>query len=266
VSLSSSDWFSHNGIECSRVSASGSRFPRHLHDEYVICANFSGREEIWLDGKVKDAFAGQVTIYNPSTIQSSQFSQDTVSFVSIHLPQSTLSRLLDNTPAPALREGVFNDARLFQAICRFDAVARQGDETLLEQQLLWLCGELLDDAASLQQGDMQIIHQVKQFLRDHLNEKPQLEVLAQLAGISKYHLVRRFTQLTGLPPLQYHMQLRLHRARELLRQRVHPQDAALQLGFYDQSHFINAFRKVMGTTPHHYAQQIALTQNKFTVA
>ncbi|WAH62160.1 AraC family ligand binding domain-containing protein (plasmid) [Pseudomonas silvicola] len=48
------------------MNAIGSRFPRHLHDEYVICANLSGREEIWLDGKVSDVFAGQVTIYNPS--------------------------------------------------------------------------------------------------------------------------------------------------------------------------------------------------------
>ncbi|ORM63683.1 AraC family transcriptional regulator [Pantoea rodasii] len=266
MSLSASDWFSRNGIECSRVSASGSRFPRHLHDEYVICANLSGREEIWLDGKVTDAFAGQVTLYNPSSIQSSLFSEQAVSFVSIHLPQSTLKALLGSAHAPVLREGVINDARLFEAICRFDEAARTEDEALLEQQLLWLCGELLADEASVQQGEAQIIQQVKQYLREHLHEKPQLEVLAQWAGLSKYHLVRRFTQLTGLPPLQYHMQLRLHQARDLLRQQVHPHEAALQLGFYDQSHFINAFRKVMGTTPHHYAQQIASAQHKFPIA
>ena len=127
MSLSSSDWFSRNGIECSRLSASGSCFPRHLHDEYVICANLSGREEIWLDGKVKQAFAGQVTIYNPAAIQSSQFSHETVSFVSIHLPQSALSQLLGH--APALREGR-DDARLFQAICRFATVARHGREAV----------------------------------------------------------------------------------------------------------------------------------------
>jgi AraC-like DNA-binding protein len=266
VSLSSSEWFSRNGIECSRVNATGSRFPRHLHDEYVICANLSGREEIWLDGKVSDVFAGQVTIYNPSAIQSSLFSNDPVSFISIHLPQVILSEMFATTAAPALREGVFHDARLFQAITEFDQAARAGDELLLEQQLLWLCGELLDDKESAEQGEVQIIEQVKQFLGEHLHEKPQLDALAQRAGLSKYHLVRRFTQLTGLPPLQYHMQLRLQQARELLRRRVHPQEAALQLGFYDQSHFINAFRKVMGTTPHHYAQQIASAQYKLPIA
>lgn len=35
------------------------------------------------------------------------------------------------------------------------------------------------------------------------------------------------------------------------------------LVFYDQSHFINAFRKVMGTTPHHYASQVCSDHHKF---
>ncbi|WP_058960273.1 helix-turn-helix transcriptional regulator [Type-E symbiont of Plautia stali] len=266
MSLSSSEWFSRNGIECSRVNAIGSRFPRHLHDEYVICANLSGREEIWLDGKVSDVFAGQVTIYNPVAVQSSLFSNDPVSFISIHLPQAVLTERFGTTATPALREGVFNDERLFQAIHAFDRAARAADELMLEQQLLWLCGELLDDKESTLQGDVQIIEQVKQFLREHLHEKPQLDALAQRAGLSKYYLVRRFTQLTGLPPLQFHMQLRLQQARYLLRRRVHPQDVALQLGFYDQSHFINTFRKVMGITPYHYSQQIASAQHKLPIA
>jgi AraC-like DNA-binding protein len=62
------------------------------------------------------------------------------------------------------------------------------------------------------------------------------------------------------------MQLRLHRARDLLRSGIHPLDTAIALGFYDQSHFINAFRKVMGITPHHYARQVCSARNKFSVA
>lgn len=59
-----------------------------------------------------------------------------------------------------------------------------------------------------------------------------------------------FTRHTGM---QSHMQLRLHHARDLLRRNVHSLDAAIMVGFYDQSHFITIFRKVMGTTPHYYA-------------
>jgi len=274
VSLVSTDWFCRDGIEYSRVSvsASASRFPRHWHDEYVICANLSGREAIWLDGREMEAFAGQVTVYNPGSIQASCFSTPPVQFISVHLPQALLRDavaqlgLQSRDEAPSLREGVIADASLFRALCGVDAAARARNEAELEQQLLWLCGELLDDTHHAHADDAQRIDTVQHYLCAHLSEKPPLETLAQVAGLSKYHLVRRFTQLTGMPPLQYHMQLRLQRARTLLRQGVHPLDAALQLGFYDQSHFINAFRKVMGITPHHYVQQLGLTQDKFPIA
>lgn len=37
------------------------------------------------------------------------------------------------------------------------------------------------------------------------------------------------------------------------------------MGFYGQSHFINAFRIVMGTTPHYYASQVCSGHHKFPV-
>ncbi|MEG3132553.1 AraC family transcriptional regulator [Rouxiella sp. T17] len=260
--LQSAEWFSRNGIECSRIKASNSGFPKHLHDEYVISANLAGVEEIWLSGKTTYVKSGQVTLYNPGTIQASRFDSQPVEFISVHLPKSLMKMLADeenissDREAPILREGVINNARLFDALCRFATSAKQEHHTHQEQELLLFCGELLETPTLSQGNDEQRVKLIIEYLREHLDVKPQLEILAQTAGMSKYHLVRCFTRYTGLPPLQYHMQLRLKQARDLLRRNVHPLDAAIMLGFYDQSHFINSFRKVMGTTPHHYASQI----------
>jgi len=272
LSLESAEWFSRNGIECSRVRACNSGFPKHLHDEYVISANLTGVEEIWLAGKTAYVKSGQVTLYNPGTIQASRFDSHAVEFISVHIPQALIKKLAEEEnlnsahEAPILREGIINDTRLFDALNRFASSARLDRGMDEEQELILLCGELLESPALLQQGDEQKINLVIAWLREHLSVRPQLEILAQLAGMSKYHFVRVFTRHTGMPPLQYHMQLRLHQARDLLRRNVHPLDAALMLGFYDQSHFINAFRKVMGITPHHYASQVRSGHYKFPVA
>lgn len=264
--LQSSEWFSRNGIECSRVIACDDGFPRHTHDEYVISANLSGIEEIWMSGKNLTVKSGQVTLYNPATIQSSEFAQQSVEFISIHLPQSVIKNLMtqenlsSHSHAPVLREGVFDDPQLFNAICRFADSAREDNDLLQQQELLRLCGKLLEPSASLAGNEELQINRVIDYLRCHLTEKPSLETLAQIAGLSKYHFIRSFTCYTGLPPLQYHMQLRLHQARNLLRRNVHPLEAAISLGFYDQSHFINAFRKVMGITPGHYIALLGLSR------
>lgn len=272
MSLQSAEWFSRNGVECSRVKARNSCFPKHLHDEYVISANLTGVEEIWLSGETAYVKSGQVTLYNPGTIQASRFDSQCVEFISVHMPQSVMKTLADeenlrsDREAPILREGIINNARLFDALCRFATSARQEQHCInQEQELILLCGELLETPAMLQGSDKQRVNLVIEYLREHLNVKPQLEILSQMAGLSKYHLVRCFTRQTGMPPLQYHMQLRLHQARDMLRRNVHPLDVAIMLGFYDQSHFINSFRKVMGTTPHHYASQVRSGHHKLLV-
>lgn len=221
-----------------------------------------GVEEIWLSGKTTYVKRGQVTLYNPGTIQASFFDSQSVEFVSVHLPQSVVKALADeensrnDREAPVLQEGIINNSRLFDTVCRFATSARHKERIEQEQELILLCGELLEKPNVLPGNDEQKINLVIEYLREHLNVKPELEMLAQIAGLSKYHLVRYFTRHIGMPPLQYHMQLRLQQARDLLRKNVHPLDAAIMLGFYDQSHFINAFRKMMGTTPHHYASQV----------
>jgi len=271
LSLESAEWFSRNGIECSRFKAHNSGFPKHLHGEYVISANLTGVEEIWLAGKTTYVKSGQVTLYNPGTIQASRFETQAVEFISVHIPQTVIKMLADEDnltsahEAPVLREGIINNTRLFDALYRFATSARLERGMDEEQKLILLCGELLETPALLQKSEEQKINIVIEYLREYLSVKPQLEMLAQLAGMSKYHLVRFFTRYIGMPPLQYHMLLRLHHARDLLRRNVHPLDAAMMLGFYDQSHFINAFRKVMGTTPHHYASQVRSGHHKLPV-
>ncbi|MFS2225888.1 AraC family transcriptional regulator [Pantoea sp. B65] len=262
MSLQSAEWFSRNGIECSRIRAENDAFPRHWHDEYVISANLSGTEEIWLDGKTASVSPGQITLYNPAAVQASRFGKQRVEFVSVHLPQSLLQTLVSqhnlrsSSAAPVLREGVFSNPALFTAICQYAAQAGTADEPCQQQDLLLLCAQLLEDPQQSGHGNGLAIDSVQAYMRENLAVKPQLDTLAQISGLSKYHFVRCFSQQVGMPPLQYHMQLRLHQARDLLRNHVAPLDAALQLGFYDQSHFINAFRKVMGITPHHYALQV----------
>ncbi len=263
MTLQSSEWFSRNGIECSRINARNSGFPKHMHDEYVLSANLSGIEKIWLSGKVADVKAGQVTLYNPGTIQASCFGHENVEFISVHLSQSLLktvvqeSHLFSRHDAPALQEGVIDNPRIFEAICRYAASARYDDDATQDQQLIKLCAELIDTPVVIEGDEEKCLGHVIEYLREHLQVRPQLDVLAAISGLSKYHFVRRFTKYTGMPPLQYHMQLRLHQARDLLRNNVHPLDAAISLGFYDQSHFINFFRKMMGTTPQHYFKQVS---------
>ena len=95
------------------------------------------------------------------------------------------------------------------------------------------------------------------YLNAHAQEQISLDTLGELAGLSKYHLLRAFTKETGITPYRYLETLRIDRAKTLLKQGVSPAEAALAVGFSDQSHLSNAFKRFIGLTPGQYRRVFA---------
>ncbi|MDQ2855758.1 MAG: helix-turn-helix domain-containing protein [Acidobacteriota bacterium] len=82
----------------------------------------------------------------------------------------------------------------------------------------------------------------------------RIDDLADLAGLSARQFRRVCVELTGLTPKQLCRALRFREAVAQLVNNGRPGSAtlALDLGYYDQAHFINEFRAFSGLTPHEY--------------
>jgi AraC-like DNA-binding protein len=79
-----------------------------------------------------------------------------------------------------------------------------------------------------------------------------LDEMAAEAKMSRYHFIRAFRRAVGMTPHAWQIDLRIQRARSLLKQGMTLADAALQLGFSDQSHFQRAFKQRVAATPGDY--------------
>lgn len=92
--------------------------------------------------------------------------------------------------------------------------------------------------------------QIKQLMRAELEQPLPLQRLARECGLSVRHFTRAFRLTTGLSPHRYLLQLRLHKARQLLLDpELRLDDIAVACGFADQSHFTRAFNGVERMTP-----------------
>jgi AraC-like DNA-binding protein len=157
-------------------------------------------------------------------------------------PVLTLNSL---SPVPSLLQ------ELIQLQMRKDT----GTELLSSQAIVQILTDLLLHALSKNQQPHarflpDYIQQTQLFLRDHLHEKITLNRLSALFSVSKYHLAREFKVYTGLTPNEYLINLRINKAKELLRYMDIPvQDIAREIGFDNVSHFINQFKKQENTTP-----------------
>ena len=79
-----------------------------------------------------------------------------------------------------------------------------------------------------------------------------LEHLSQLAGMSRYQLIRAFHTATGMTPHAYQLNLSVNRARHRLHAGAALADIACDLGFADQSHLQRVFKAHTATTPGRY--------------
>lgn len=83
-----------------------------------------------------------------------------------------------------------------------------------------------------------------------------LAELAAVAGLSPNHLLRAFRQVIGRTPHQYLTELRLARARRLLRETDQPvTEICLAVGFASPGSFSWLFRRATGLPPLAYRRR-----------
>lgn len=80
------------------------------------------------------------------------------------------------------------------------------------------------------------------------------EVLAEKSNISLRHFRRKFKEIIGVPPKYFCKVIQLNTVFEFInignKEKLH--HLALDCGYYDQAHFINDFKKLIGHSPHNF--------------
>ncbi len=90
----------------------------------------------------------------------------------------------------------------------------------------------------------------------NIEEPLSTDEIAQLAGVSRRQLERLFKQYLGSLPSRYYLELRLKRARQLLRDTNYSiVQVGLMCGFSSGSHFSTAFGALFGNTPREERQR-----------
>lgn len=110
-------------------------------------------------------------------------------------------------------------------------------------------------------SDRNLAENVREYIDRYYASPLNLDQLAELFFVSKYHLMHDFSHSTGISVYRYIMQRRLQAVCELLEKDVPPSEAYQQCGFRDYANFYRAFRSALGQSPREYAQ----THRKDTV-
>lgn len=145
--------------------------------------------------------------------------------------------------------------------CYLHALAEARTEAVGYQQVI--CAQLLQILSSAVaitrrrefEGTeiLRVIEQAKCLLLERIDQAVNVEELASGLHVSYSWFRRMFRQYTGLSPAQYHLQLRINRACELLRGTTMPvAEVGRNVGFDSSYYFSRIFKEKTSHSPRSY--------------
>jgi AraC-like DNA-binding protein len=120
-------------------------------------------------------------------------------------------------------------------------------------------GQIGSGAALRAPGDVLVhLRRARDHADQHYAEPLDLETLAGVAGLSKYHFQRLFRATYGVTPAAYVSQRRVERAQDLLRAtNLTVTEVCHVVGFSSLGSFSSRFRELVGESPREFQRRYA---------
>lgn len=198
---------------------------------------------------------GQLTLI-PAHAETTCTTNGPTSFLHLYVGAGLLASAID-LPLTLPGRELFEDRVVGSQLLHMARVASlPGPNTALEIETcaLEIWARLARKAPPRSRGGLSAaaLARVTAMLHD-LGETPNIGELASAVGLSPRHFARLFKVSTGKAPHVYVRDLRIERAKALLRDRkLRIVDVSLAVGFGNPSHFAHTFRQVTGLTPLEY--------------
>lgn len=246
-------------------------FSRHVHDELVIVMTEHGAGKCHTRDGSDVSGPGTVRVFGPGEYHSGEVWEDKAwHYRAIYLDMQGLASLSaifsgdarDDRPL-VIPPGLYRDEALSALLLKAHAsLDRDGATPMMQRQANWWAamGMLFGrygqpkPVVDIEGREARKMEIVRDYIEAHSERDIPIDELAALVNLSRYYLMRCFCTEYGLPPHAYANQVRLIRAKQLLAAGHSPADAALAVGFYDQSHLNRLFKCAYGITPGTYAR------------
>lgn len=237
-------------------------FAPHFHEGFAIGVIESGADVFDYRGRQQIAAAGDIMLINPAEVHTGHaIDENGWAFRIMYVDPELLRRVREEitgktSDVPFFSQTVVRDDATAQRILRLHR-ALENSTSYLERESLFLLAmtQLVTRHADSKITEQKIgrehasVARARDYFRANSCKNITLEELADIAFLSPFHLLRVFREETGITPHAYQMQIRIERAKHLLRDDFSITQTALATGFFDQAHFSKQFKRCVGISP-----------------
>jgi AraC-like DNA-binding protein len=259
------------GLELLRATLTEFAFSPHTHEEYFIALTERGLATPTYRGDTHVIGTGDVIVLNPEEAHAGgPPTEGSWTYRALYPGPALMRQVMSEFPghrpmAPAFGGDAVRDREVAARLRRFHRLSQRlgssmlARETHLVQGLVLLVGRhATPPQAPRSPGpERMAVRLSREYLEEHARENVTLGGLAQIVGLSPFHLCRVFRGAVGMTPHAYQTQVRVRRAKSLLRAGLPIALVAPEVGFFDQAHLTRHFKRIVGTTPRQYVKGAA---------
>ena len=271
---STTDWATYAaagafGVELLHAHFERHVYERHSHEGYAIGVTETGVQAFHCRGALHASAAGMIMAFNPDEPHDGRAGvPEGFTYRMLYLPPETVRGVLvdarDGRPSglPFARAPIIRDAVLARCVQALHLALSEGapmleSEALLRDTCLRFAAGHADarfaSAGTARRPNLGALRRVRDFLQETLPDDVTSAELADIVGMSRFHLGRAFARTYGRPPHAYQLRLRLAEAKRQLAAARPPAEVAAAIGFADQSHLTKRFKGAFGITPGQFA-------------
>jgi AraC family transcriptional regulator len=235
----------------------GSTLPTHSHETPYFCLVLKGSYRESYERKVRSCQPAMIIYHPAAELHAQSFDRSTVNLFRVEVSPARLQfpSHLDLTMAGRdFRDGlpVTLAQRLYQEFREPDAVSHLAIEGLGLELIAALARGIQKPRRASRQPP-RWLRQAHELISSRYLEHLTLDEIAVAVGIHPVTLAREFRHFYGGTVGQLMRRERVGFAcRQLLKSDEPLGSIAISAGFYDQSHFAKAFKRLVGMTPARY--------------
>jgi len=257
-----SRWPDLPGVELLTADFKHHSYVPHWHDAFMVALVAAGCERVQLAGTQHHVVPGDVVLLNPGEIHDGEAFDANIGwdFRVFYLAAEVLEEAAEDLGGAGNRKDIFEesiitDPAMWRSLLNLHATLSRSESLLERSSSLFTGLTRLMSRSSSNGRELKAmiaplsLERTREYLQASWAKAVSLDELAEVAGLSRFHLLREFRKRYGLPPHAYQLQLRILRAKEMLFLGMPPGDVALKVGFYDQAHFTHALKRYVGVSP-----------------
>ena len=251
-----------SGFEFKEAIFLNKKFPPHFHTHWSIAFIKAGSEILNINGIEYSFSANTLIIIPPNIIHSHcgindafweyealYFEEDCLSGIPLHLQLQLKENIIISNS-----DNQLSNFNFWSNAFKMDSFNVLSFSCFIRDLVIDICTSWINVVSHV--GYSNMIEDIKIDLSTDFEHKITLDSLSKKYHLDKFKLLRSFKKVIGTTPNEYLLSMRIENAKKMIHQGNPLLDAALDSGFYDQSHFHNYFKKYVGLSPSDYKRKL----------